>query len=112
MLKGHERSVYSVSWGRGLPSPASFSPSIASGKSISESKADGDMDVDAKDGGDPAEAEEEHAGWIASTGSDGRINIWNVKVTSPFPHSLLNSSSLIIINEHRHRRIQIHIHQA
>ncbi|KZS89270.1 WD40 repeat-like protein [Sistotremastrum niveocremeum HHB9708] len=50
VLKGHERSVYSVSWGH--------APSFAA-----------------------------DAGWIASTGSDDRINIWSIKaLTNPTSH--------------------------
>ena len=47
VLTGHERSVYSVSWSKGL---------------------------------DPEKGEDGNKGWLASTGQDGKINVWCILV--------------------------------
>ena len=55
VLGGHDRAVYSVSWGKG--------------KTVNVDASG--MDVDDK---------LESSGWLASTGGDGRINIWDIQV--------------------------------
>ncbi|KAG5653573.1 hypothetical protein H0H81_012262 [Sphagnurus paluster] len=57
VLEGHERSVYSLSWGVGVG--AGTSPSTGTGK---EKEKD----------------ENKHLGWLASTGGDGRILVWEL----------------------------------
>jgi hypothetical protein len=49
VLEGHDRTVYSVTWGTGKPGTT-------------------------ETGG-------ESLGWVASTGGDGRINVWALEVS-------------------------------
>jgi WD40 repeat protein len=65
VLGGHERSVYSVSWGKGKGDDK---------KEVKEEK----MDVDGES--DSVKNDLQNAGWLASVGGDGRINIWSMKV--------------------------------
>lgn len=65
VLGGHERSVYSVSWGKGKGDDK---------KEVKEEK----MDVDGES--DRVKNDLQNAGWLASVGGDGRINIWSMKV--------------------------------
>jgi len=54
VLKGHDKSVYSVSWGRG--------------------------------GGD--RKDQEWLGWLASTGRDGKVLVWELEVNLLIPHRI------------------------
>lgn len=53
MLGGHERSVYSVSWGRGDPTKATGTDERGT-----------------------------YLGWLASAGGDGKIIIWELWVNT------------------------------
>lgn len=64
VLKGHERSVYSISWGKGKENE----------DSDAGQRMDVDGDVKAVSGVGMS------AGWLASTGGDGRVNVWDVRV--------------------------------
>ena len=55
MLGGHERSVYSVSWGRGVQPSSS--------------------EVEGK-----REREKGYLGWLASAGGDGSVLVWELWV--------------------------------
>ena len=64
----HERSVYSISWGRGV--------------------------VGRRDDGDDEKTETgTDKGLLASTGGDGKINVWSIKVSVSYP-----LSNMILIN--------------
>ena len=60
VLGGHERCVYSVTWGRGHGRPSS-------------SEVEGKRD---------REREKQYLGWLASAGGDGSVLIWELWVRS------------------------------
>ncbi|KAF8962358.1 WD40-repeat-containing domain protein [Flammula alnicola] len=82
VLGGHERSVYSVGWGRGVP-PRSTGPA---------------REGDERDGDETEKGL--YLGWLASAGSDGKVLIWELwepssstttSATTPPRHKLLAS---------------------
>lgn len=64
-----------------------------SGKIEVEVEAEEQEEEQDEEGEDEDEDEERDAGWLASTGGDGRVNVWQIWVGVPSP-SLNNNKTL------------------